>query len=295
MLVYIFLQLIWWAYLLYDLNVEVYALRQASGAELPSGKLWMILGEAAVFMTFLIFGTIYIQRRISKDIEINTRQKNFMMAITHELRSPLASVRLQLETLIRRQLDPVQTRSITEKALADTDRLEMLTDKILLSYQIDEAGFRLHPEVLDLREVLQQLIPMIPITDEKRQWIRLKVDQDARVKLDRQAIHSIIINLIENAFKYAGDKMVEIDAGKKGNEVYIRVADQGPGIALHERGKIFNRFYRIGSEETRASKGTGLGLYIVRHLVEKQGGRVRVEENQPKGTIFVLSFPAGHE
>jgi signal transduction histidine kinase len=123
--------------------------------------------------------------------------------------------------------------------------------------------------------------------------LNLNLQQNVFSRIDAQTFPSIITNLIDNAFKYTGpSKQIHLSLAQKNGQITIQVADNGFGISAEDRGKIFERFYRVGNENTRQTKGTGLGLYIVQSIVQKHGGQISVHANQEKGTVFEISLNA---
>lgn len=294
---YILLQLGWWAWLLSDLNKSYFDLQLETGmisteeaVSLFRKKMLMILGEGAVFLFFLFLGIRYAHKRYVKEMENISRQKNFMLAIAHEFKSPLASQKLQLETILSRDLDQDRVRKLISNSLSDSNRLQHLTENILTAYKLAGDEYPLFPEEFNLKDECAELISGLPEAHEKKALIRNEMPS-IEVKLDRQAFDSIIVNLTENALKYAaGGEIViygKVDAGK----LKIVVSDQGPGIPPEYRKKVFEKFFRLGREENRKAKGTGLGLFIVQNLVGRQRGSVVIKSNSPKGAIFEVSIP----
>ncbi len=285
LLVYVSLQAIWWLYKIYELSSEVAPENEASR------KLTMILGEGAVFFVILLAGFLITYRSLRKEIEVGNQQKNFLLAITHELKTPIASLKLYLQTLLKRDLDQAKQKEILEKSIKDADRLNGLVENILLATKIDDNGFPINAEDLDLSSMMQNSALEMLESSGKHVDVEFFVQPDVSFRGDRDAFQSIITNLISNALKYTpeGSTMC-VTLVQKGGETALSISDEGPGVDPNEVDKIFEKFYRSGNEETRSQKGTGLGLYIVRKLVEQQNGIIQVKPNQPKGSIFVASF-----
>lgn len=285
LLVYVSIQAIWWLYNIYQLSAEV------TPDNSTDRKLNMILGEGAVFFIILLTGFFITYRSLRKEIEVGNQQKNFLLSITHELKTPIASLKLYLQTLIKRDLDVEKQKDILEKSVKDADRLNGLVENILLATKIDDSGFPINAEELDLSSMMQTNALEMLESSGKHVDVEFFIQPDVIFKGDRDAFQSIITNLISNALKYTpeGSTMC-VTLVQKGNETALSVSDEGPGVAPAEVDKIFNKFYRSGNEETRNQKGTGLGLYIVRKLVEQHNGIIQVKPNQSKGSIFVASF-----
>ncbi|MEL7021729.1 MAG: HAMP domain-containing sensor histidine kinase, partial [Bacteroidota bacterium] len=211
--------------------------------------------------------------------------------ITHELKSPIASIRLVLETLLKRQLRPEQVNKFGQSALKETDRLNTLVNDLLLSAKLENA-YQLHLTKVDLVELYSEIVGR---TREKYPHARIELYQDDHIPLmeaDEPGMTSIAINLVENAVKYSSKPAhIVVKIYCKKESICIEVADHGIGITDKDKKRIFDKFYRVGSEDTRKTKGTGLGLYIVHQLVKTHGGTIVVKDNQPRGTIFKISLP----
>jgi signal transduction histidine kinase len=222
------------------------------------------------------------------------QQNNFLLSITHELKSPLASLKLSMQTVQKRQLDADHIRHLSGMALDDIARLESLVENILLASKIESANFQLNRELIDVSSLVTRIYTSIADKYRSQRVFTSAIEKDAYFYGDQLSFSSVVYNLIENAIKYSGTDG-EIHVSLDGDEqfVYLTVSDNGIGVPDAEKGRIFNRFYRIGTEETRTTKGTGLGLFIVKHVVELHGGQIEVMNNAPKGTKFKVTIPVG--
>jgi len=309
---YVLIQFVWWAYMLVDLNSEAYHLRLEllTTSEMPapeaqiqktaldaklSQRVWMVLGEGAVFVFILVLGFRALQRSISRELELSAQQKNFLLSVTHELKSPLAAIKLQLQTLAGRSLSDEKRHQIYVRALADTERLQGLVENLLLVNRVEAGKFPLEMKRTDISELTQQLIKRHFASELEKGILTIAFEAGLWIACDHQAMESIVINLIENAQKYAVSSNIDIRIGKQGQSIMLSVADQGPGIPDIEKERVFQRFFRLGNEDTRSTKGTGIGLYLVRQLVEMQHGTIHVKDNVPKGTSFEVRLPAQQE
>jgi two-component system, OmpR family, phosphate regulon sensor histidine kinase PhoR len=301
----------WWSYLLHSKNKEVrdaqleklqFALKQDENVNIANTEefklinsrferqRWMIIGEGSVFMLILLFGLWRIYRIRQKELALALQQQNFLLSITHELKSPLASVQLILETIQKRQLSQEQLQKLSSNGLNENDRLHRLVQDLLLAARV-EGGYEYAFEELNLNELLKECIAWAA-PKFKGKIIFEEIEKHAILNnADRNTLSTAFSNLIENALKYASETdeiILKIENRK--NQLCVDISDKGPGIPKNERDKIFNKFYRIGNEDTRKSKGTGLGLYIVKKVIEAHKGTIIVKDNQPKGTVFSVMF-----
>jgi len=282
---YIFLQFIWWAYLLIDLNLELYS---AEPVETQNKKVLMVLGEGAVFFSILIAGLIITKNSIRKEISLIRQQRNFLLSITHELKTPISAIRLCLETLSKHQdLDTPRRISLQGNALENTSRLNELIDNVLLATRIESGENILIKERSNVSSLTNKIIKRF---SEAEKRISHQIQEEIVINIDPSAYDSMLTNLLENALKYGEDKPVSIDLIKKDDKVILSVADQGSGIPEFIQKKIFTKFYRAENEETRSQKGTGLGLYIVKQLVELHGGSISLHSSE-EGTSFTIALP----
>lgn len=287
--VYILFQFIWWAYLLIDLNLD---LHEKSDPKLANLKVWMVLGEGSVFLIILLSVVFIMQCTIRKEISLVRQQRNFLLSITHELKTPLAAIQLCLDTLSKHaNLDLDQRVILLKNASENTDRLHILIDNVLLATRIDSGEELIHKSETNISVLTQKISDRMAHTLGRAGTIQTKINPDIYGLIDAHNYESILVNLIENAHKYGGDNAIDISLKKENSQVVLAISDFGPGIPLELKDRIFDKFYRLENEETRSKKGTGLGLYIVKELVSLQDGIIRVESNQPYGTVFTVVIP----
>nr|MBC7613875.1 two-component sensor histidine kinase [Pseudopedobacter sp.] len=274
---YVFAQLFWWATLL---------------IELEPTRRGMVMGEGFVFISLMTFGIYKLHQAINKEKKISHQQKNFLLSVTHELKSPLASIKLYLQTIHKRELDREQQKSFIGKSLLDIERLDDLVENMLLATKIENKSYSFPKEELNLSELVDKIVSRLQIHVCSKEAIITSVDPNVYITGDQFAMASVVTNLIENAVKYSGNCVpVHIDLHRKPNgKVCFKVADLGIGIPDEEKPKIFDKFYRVGSEDTRKTKGTGLGLFIVKQVLDHHQAQIKVKNNQPKGTVFEVSF-----
>ena len=313
LVIYVFIQFGWWTYLLIRLNnnvalvsqkVLVLKLQEATinktellkEEELLKNKLhkqWlMIFGEGSVFLILLVLGILRTKNSFQKEIELSTQQRNFILSVTHELKSPLASIRLQLETIQKRSLQKTQQEEMLIDAIEDTDRLNVLVENILVAARIDNHSYSLSKENANLSEVVKGLTEKASAGFARNHQIKCKITENIYSSFDKIGFHSIFINLLENAVKYSKlGTEIKISLSTIHKAIVISIADQGLGIAKEEKQQVFTRFYRVGNEETRSTKGTGLGLYIVQSLCVAHGWVVSVTDAPGGGSIFEITIP----
>ena len=285
--IYVVLQFLWWGYQIIDLGSLVDSSDKGS-----SRRVFMILGEGAVFIMILLAGFWQIQKSIRKEIELSESQNNFMLSVTHELKTPLTSIQLALQTLSSRKLSSDQMQSLVEKAISENDRLKILIDNIIHASSIENKGLTADKSEINLKTVLSQIVKKSNQRTEQN-LVNLDCEESIKLFADQFMIETSIINIIENAIKYGGDQKIEVAVKMKHNQCLISVIDKGPGIDEGEQSYIFDKFYRIGNEETRTKKGSGLGLYIAKQFIELHNGNIQYKKNKPSGSIFTISIPNG--
>jgi signal transduction histidine kinase len=287
----------WWTILLLKQNEMIYQLNagMTKSIGMPTAELVfnkqknMILGEGIVFGLSFLVGVYILYRFFKNELTISKSQNNFILAFSHELKSPLTSINLALSTLKKRTLSQDKMEEVCDMALDESKRLESLINSILLVAKIDD--FKLNVGLHNLSQLTREVIEVIKPKLGPEQKILFQEDGvDIHDNVDQLAFKSILINLIENAVKYGKGMPITVELKNK-EGVDLSVKDEGQGIQQSEKSKIFNRFYRIGDENTRSSNGTGLGLFIVKRLVELHRGSIHVSDNQPTGTIFSVSLP----
>ena len=251
----------------------------------------MILTEGIVFLVLQILGLWQVRRIFAREMELAAQQRNFLHSITHELKSPLSSVKITFQTLMKRVLEPEQKDKILNNAMSDVIRLESLVDNILFAAKIERDTHGFSNEELNLSEIVQTVAQKFMV-NKRDIKVHTAISEGIYYSTDLLGFTSVVMNLMENAIKYSPEgTSVSILLAETVDKVTIEVRDQGYGIADDEKEKVFDKFYRIGSEDTRKTKGTGLGLFIVKRFVEIYKGKIIVKNNQPMGSIFTLDLP----
>lgn len=251
----------------------------------------MVLSEGAFFLLLQVIGLIQVRRIFGKEIELAAQQTNFLHSITHELKSPLSSVKLALQTIIKRQLEPEQKTKLVNNAISDVARLETLVDNILFAAKIELDTHGFSNEDVNLSDLVHMVIQKFE-DNKKNIQIRPDIKDEIYYNTDRMGFISVVMNLIENAIKYSEfGGVIEVTLSDSVSSVMLVVKDTGYGIPDEYKKKVFEKFFRIGSEDTRKTKGTGLGLFIVARFMEIYKGKITLTDNTPRGTIFELSLP----
>lgn len=299
LVIYVFCQFCWWSILLFNLNEELYQLKASffalqgidMNAEMQQKlhlKWLMIFGEGVVFITLLTVGILQTRKSFRKEALLAKQQNNFLLSITHELKSPIASIKLYLQTLGKHELKTEKKQELVQRAVSDADRLNSLVENILLVSRIDNHSNFLNYSAIDFSKLCKETYAHFQ--NESHQ-IEAEIQPNIYVEGDALALQSILLNLLENAVKYSPDsKRIKLKLSAQEQDVNLEVIDWGMGVKAEDRERIFQRFFRVGNEETRLAKGTGLGLYIVKYLVDQHKAKIQVINNEPSGSIFQIKF-----
>lgn len=253
--------------------------------------------ESAFFLVVLLACMSVLWRGLREEARLRRRHENFLATVSHELRSPLSSLRLQTETMQRRQLDEERQRELLRRSAGDLDRLEGLVDNVLEAARIDDGRKRelltwnAEPVVV-VEAVRRQIHALAHAGAEQR--IELEVPEGLTVSADRRAFETMLRNLLDNALRATAEGGEVIVAARvEAAEVRLTVRDSGEGFAAEESDHLFEKFYRPGEALSQRSGGTGLGLYIVRQLARRGGGSVTASSRGPgTGATFELVLPA---
>lgn len=277
-IIYAFAELFWWGYML---------------VKLQPNRIGMILGESSMFLIVFVLGAFFMHKSVNKERRLHDQKRNFLLSVTHELKSPLASIKLYLETISKRQLDKHQVNNFIDKCLLDVERLNDLVENMLLASKIENQSYTFPKEKFNFSALVDSVVNRLQINkcDFNQQLINAEIEPKIEITGDKFALSSVVTNLIENAIKYSKPcEEVGVKLFRKDQHVYLQVADRGIGIDDTEKSRIFDKFYRVGSEDTRNTKGTGLGLYIVKHVLDKHAASIHVRDNEPIGSVFEIVF-----
>jgi len=309
LLAYILAALVWWFIALNRQNklMMKYEMEQAHTTdinyqarvneikELEKRKTAQYIGEGVTFFLLIMAGAFFVFRAVRRELRISREQQNFMIAITHELKTPISVAKLNLETMQKRKLDEPQQQRLIQTTLEETNRLNALCNNMLLSSQIEAGGYRLTNEETNISELIggcaQDFVRRYP-----QQKIDANIAPDIFISGDRLLLQMLANNLIENAIKYGAKELpVSVSLSEENDSIFFRVKDQGRGIASEEKVKIFSKYYRVGNAATKAAKGTGLGLYLCKKIAERHNANISVTDNTPSGAIFTVTLHSSQE
>lgn len=301
--IFVTLQIIWlaitlmWVFWFLESIQEIAKVAEAVGSSsLDNQYALIILVVGCILLGMLLVGTVMLFVTSQKQSHLMNQQKSFLSSVTHELRSPLASLQLTFETMKFRQLDGETHKKMLGMAMEDIERLTRLVDQILVSSRLDRGirGFSEEAEHLRLGE-------FIKTTSLRAQWLdpnietRLEIicPQELEIQVPIPVMRLIISNLIENAIKYSPkDRPIKILVTSKEGMITIAVKDDGFGLSSADKKRIFRMFHRASISQKKAIPGTGLGLFIVKSLAKTLGGRAWAESpGKDQGSTFFVSFP----
>lgn len=259
-----------------------------------SAAYWAMLILAYLLFLAIIIGFIVFIISLARQIRLNRRQQNFIDSVTHELKSPLTSLKLHLQTMQRHQLPPDKQAQFTDLMLADVERLDLLIDHVLAAAQLEQRRKGVEMQPLALVPELERAAALVR---DRHGLPPEAITLDApplKVFSNPVGLELVLVNLLDNAVKYSRDRVeVRVTAERRADgKVAIAVADRGVGIPPKQLRRIFQRFHRVGNELTRIRKGAGLGLYIVKETARQLNGNIRASspgENQ--GSVFTLTLP----
>lgn len=266
-------------------------------SEDDSAFYWFLLSIGSVLFAGVLTGSaIYLTLAI-KAVNLTRRQSNFIDSVTHELKSPIASLKLYLQTLNKRDVSAEEQQRFLEFMMDDVERLDTLINHVLdagYSSQDNEIGYL---ERIDLSTMLQQCATLVEARYRvPRNTILLDLEP-CEIRGERIDLVMIFRNLMDNAVKYAGDPpLVSVKLTVSNNTAVVTIADNGPGIPKELRPKVFRRFVRLGDELQRQKPGTGLGLHIVDSLLKRARGKIKISDNanQATGTVFEVRLPGAY-
>ncbi len=304
LLAYIIVGLAWWfielerqnqkmtAYALQELRRDdpyYHGKAQAIGKE-EKKRTASYVGEGSTYLLLILLGAIFVYREVRRQIRLQQQQQNFMMALTHELKTPIAVTKLNLETLRKHRLDEQKQQKLIQSALQETHRLDVLANNILIASQLEGGGYVQSKEPLDLSGLVELSMQDFRHRFPERHWEE-QIAEGCAIMGDPLLLELLFSNLVENAIKYSPrEGVITVILEHRGRHTLLSIKDQGQGISDEEKKKIFGKFYRTGQEERRQTKGTGLGLYLCAKIAEDHKATLKVADNSPVGSIFTVMF-----
>lgn len=310
LLLYIIAALVWWFISLMQQNkmmtdLEIWKLNSTTdsiaASELYQNELEKInrksernkikyISEGGIFLLMILVGAAFVYRAVRREFSIQQQQQNFMMAVTHELKTPISVARLNLETIQKYSLDPEKLQKLIRMTLQETTRLDFLTNNILISSQFEGGGYQSSKEEMNLSDLLKDCMHDFRTRYPERKFSE-QIDLNMDVKGDALLLKILISNLLENAVKYSPKEgVITTRLNKDKSGIKLEVLDEGPGIAEEEKKKIFDKFYRIGNEAIRKTSGSGLGLFLCRKIALDHNAGISVTNNPPGGSNFIVTF-----
>lgn len=305
LLAYIIAALVWWFVALNKQNKQmaIYKMQQLNTTSISytkdieqlknqqKRKTFQYLGEGITFFLLILAGAIFIFRAVRKQLRFSKEQQHFMMALTHELKTPIAVATLNLETLQKRKLEEPQQQKLIQNTLQEANRLNTLCNNMLLSSQIDASNYSLTNEDVNLSELVETSIAEYKNRFSSHQFIK-NINENNFIIGDRMLLQIAVNNLIDNAIKYSPkESEILINLFVRNNQTTLQVIDKGKGISQLDKQKIFDKFYRVGNAATKGAKGTGLGLYLTKNIIGKHKGNISVTDNLPNGSNFEIILP----
>lgn len=287
---YMLAALAWWTLLLLKFNTASHTLAQTAEASVYTQEAIadydknkkMILGEGIVFAVALVTGIFLLYRSYKRELETTQKQNNFLMSVTHELKTPLSVMKLSNETMRTRTLDDNLQKKLLHIDQKEITRLEVLINNLLLSSKLDQSHTS---SVENLASLLKARCEIFDSRYPNR--ITYSGQESLDYPLDKNLFSTAIDNLLDNALRYS-EGSVHLRLKNLDAAIEISISDDGNGIPPNERKKIFEKFYRIGDENTRTTQGTGLGLFLAKSVVEAHKGSIEISDNVPKGTVFTI-------
>jgi two-component system, OmpR family, sensor histidine kinase CiaH len=306
LLLFIMAAWVWWFISLQNQNnqMRMYELLQLNKDDVAyDQKLGLIndehkrktaqyISEGITFVLVTLVGAVFVYRSVRKQFLLGKQQQNFMMAVTHELKTPIAIVNLNLETLQKRRLDEEKQQRIISSTLQEADRLNDLTSNILITSQLESGNYTPDKERINFSELADKCASDFSNRFLSR-TIKKDIEENIFINGEGLLLQLLINNLLDNALKYSSkENPVCLELNRKQNNIFLKIIDEGSGINEAEKKKVFEKFYRSGDEAIRKTKGTGLGLYLCKRIAESHKAKIKAVNNQPAGSIFIVEFNA---
>lgn len=267
------------------MRINPESLEQLKTDQYQQRNIWLY---QSILLLILVAAGIYgVYYSIDSIYKLNKRQNNFLLSVTHEFKTPIASIRLMLQTSKHPKVKKEKRAELIDDSILNTHRLEDLAENMLTAMQIENEKYHYQFSEVNLSQMVTALLGNQEIKGEINKYI----EPDIRIVGDAFIWRMVINNLIENAFKYSDNQPIEVELAMRGKFKTLEIRDCGVGIHKEDMKNIFKKFYRVQDEETRTTKGTGLGLFIVKQTVQKHNEKIYVSANKPKGSVFTIKLP----
>jgi two-component system sensor histidine kinase CiaH len=301
LLAYIVAALIWWFIALNTQNHQMAAYKMeqlrkddpsfyfsaSEIADTEKRKTAQYIGEGSIFLLLILTGAVFLFRAVRRQFKSSQQQQNFIMAITHELKTPIAVTKLNLETLQKRKLEEPQQQRLIQNTLQEANRLNTLCNNMLLASQIEAGGYRISTEHVDLSDLINSCVNDFSTRFPQRNF-HTDIQDNLFVNGDKLLLEMAVNNLIDNALKYSPkESAVGVLLGMDNGKILLSIKDEGKGIPNSEKKKVFDKFYRVAN---MGAKGTGLGLYLTKKITQQHKADLFVKDNTPAGSNFVILF-----
>jgi len=301
LITFIVIQLIWilllvfWIYWFLGRHQQLKDLANKYQVEwLPATGDWLILTEGILLLVAILVGVYVIFLYWRRQASLNRSQRHFINQVTHELKSPLASIQLHLETIQMRQPNPQQLQQFVSTMQGDAERLNSLINNLLTAGKIEHRGAELNLQQGNLSKMVESYLLREKEKFPREGELSWTIEPGLTARFEADAFETVMRNLLENAILYADSPpIVEINLTRDGETAHLRFIDQGDGIPAKYQKKVFQIFYRI-RHSGKTIPGSGLGLFIVRNVIRLHGGKVWIESSG-KGTTFHLMIPLATE
>ena len=287
------LVLVFWIYWFLGRHQQLRELANKYQLEwLPETSDWLILTEGILLLVAILVGIYVIFLYWRRQASLNRAQQHFINQVTHELKSPLASIQLHLETIQLRQPTPEQLQEFVKRMQGDSQRLNGLINNLLTANKIEHKGASLNLQRGNLSQILETYLLREKTNFPKDGTLSWDIEPDLNANFEIYALETVMRNLLENAILYAdGSPVVQIQLRRDGEMAHLHFSDQGRGIPTKYRKKVFRIFYRI-RQSGKTIRGSGLGLFIVRNVIRLHGGKVWIDSpGSGKGSTFHLMIP----
>ena len=304
LLLYIVAALVWWFISLHQQNERMsllllnelkkddpeYVQKVSNIEDAKKRKTTQYDGEGAIFLLVILIGAGFVFRAAKKRLKLSQQQQNFMMTVTHELKTPVAIAQLNLETLQKRNLDDNQQKKLIANTMQEVNRLNSLCNNILLASRLDAGEYTPLKTQFNVSELTKKIQSNFAQRYAERPIIG-NIQEGICMVGEELLVELMFSNLIENAIKYSPKySSVKIDLYSDSQHIIFEVADEGSGISSEEKNRVFDKFYRTGNEGTRTTKGTGLGLYLCQQIARNHQATIDIKNNGLQGSVFTVTF-----